>query len=115
MLPVASTRNTPPVGLTLDELAELRMLEDELGTLEAELGMLELERTDELLGMLELERELGITEDDELGRLEPGILEELPQPAVNPKGEGWLAQVVLEIQLLLFSYPQPLVVVTQTG
>jgi len=113
MLPVASTRNTPPVGLTLDELAELGMLEDE--RTDELLGMLELERTDELLGMLELERELGITEDDELGRLEPGILEELPQPAVNPKGEGWLAQVVLEIQLLLFSYPQPLVVVTQTG
>ena len=91
MLPVASTRKTPP-GLTLDELAER--------------GILELERTDELLGILELERELGITEDDELGRLELTLdttLDELPHAAVTPKGEGWLAQVVLEIQLLLFS------------
>lgn len=88
MLPVASTRKTPP-GLTLEELA-----------------ILELERTDELLGILELERELGITEDDELGRLELTLdttLDELPHAAVTPKGEGWLAQVVLEIQLLLFS------------
>lgn len=92
MLPVASTLKTPPVGLTLDELAEL--------------GTLELERTDELAGMIELEVELGVTEDDELGRLEltlDKMLDELPQAAVTPKGEGWLAQVVLEIQLLLFS------------
>lgn len=92
MLPVASTLKTPPIELTLDELAEL--------------GTLELERTDELAGMIELEVELGVTEDDELGRLEltlDGMLDELPQAAVTPKGEGWLAQVVLEIQLLLFS------------
>jgi hypothetical protein len=88
MLPVASTANTPPVVGTLDELAELGALE---------LGTLELERT-----------ELGT--DDELGRLEElPILEELPmldgevQLAVKPNGEGWLAQVALEIQLLLFS------------
>lgn len=53
----------------------------------------------------ELERELleGIN-DDELERLlELNTLDELPQAAVTPKGEGWLAHVVLEIQLLLFS------------
>lgn len=87
MLPVASTRNTPP-GLTLDVLEEL-----------TELGVLE---RDELIE-LRLERELGIIEDDELERLELTTLDELPQAAVTPKGEGWLAQVVLEIQLLLFS------------
>ena len=101
MLPVASTRNTPP-GATLEELLELG-------------GVLEREELTELLITLALERELleGINEEElerldgineeELERLELTTLDELPQAAVTPKGEGWLAQVVLEIQLLLFS------------
>lgn len=94
ILPVASTRNTPP-GATLDELEELT----ELG------GVLERDELTELLITLtlELELELGITEDDELERLELTTLDELPQAPVTPKGEGWLVQVALEIQLLLFS------------
>lgn len=63
----------------------------------------------------ELERELleggNTTDDEELERLDGAIeLEEIPQPgaAVKPKGDGWVVQVDLEIQLLLFSYPQPL-------
>jgi hypothetical protein len=36
-------------------------------------------------------------------------------PPVTPKGEGWLVQVAREIQLLLFSYPQPLWVFTHNG
>lgn len=97
MLPVASTRNTPP-GLTLEVLEEL-----------TELGVLERDELIELLItlILELERELGVTEEDELERLELTTLEttldELPHTPVTPKGEGWLAQVVREIQLLLFS------------
>jgi hypothetical protein len=88
--------NTPPEG-TLDVLEEL-----------IELGVLERDELIELLLtlILELERELGVIEDDELERLELTLdttLEELPQAAVTPKGEGWLAQVALEIQLLLFS------------
>lgn len=83
----------------LEELTELGVLErDELIEL-----TLELERE---LGITEddkLERELGITEDDELERLELTTLDEFTQAAVKPKGDGWLAQVVLEIQLLLFS------------
>lgn len=53
----------------------------------------------------ELERELlDGTKDDELERLlELNTLDELPQAAVTPKGEGWLVQVALDIQLLLFS------------
>jgi hypothetical protein len=34
---------------------------------------------------------------------------------VIPNGDGWLVQVAREIQLLLFSYPQPLCVVTHRG
>lgn len=74
-----------------------------------ELGVLERDELIELLItlILELERELGVTEDDELERLELTTLEttldELPHTPVTPKGEGWLAQVVREIQLLLFS------------
>lgn len=93
MLPVASTRNTPP-GATLEELEELT----ELG------AVLERDELTELLITLALERELleGIRED-ELERLELTRLDELLQAPVTPNGEGWLAQVVLEIQLLLFS------------
>lgn len=104
ILPVASTRKTPP-GLTLDRLEELI----ELGVLEREelieLGVLERDELIKLLLtlILELERELGGTEDDELERLELTTLDELPHTPVTPKGAGWLAQVVLEIQLLLFS------------
>jgi len=70
-----------------------------------ELGVLERDELIELLLtlILELERELGVTEDDELERLELTTLDELPHTPVTPKGDGWLVQVVLEIQLLLFS------------
>lgn len=80
MLPVASTRNTPP-GLTLDRLEEL-----------IELGVLERDELIELLVTLtlELERELleGISEDELERLLELNTLEELPHTPVTPKGEG---------------------------
>jgi hypothetical protein len=87
-----------------------------------ELGVLEREELIEL-GVLEREEliELGVLEREELVALEreldteDGALDETPQTPVTPNGEGWLAQVVLEIQLLLFSYPQPLAVVTHNG
>lgn len=47
--------------------------------------------------------------------LESGVLlAELPLPSM-PKGAGCAAQVLREIQLWLFSQPQPLWVVTQSG
>jgi len=54
---------------------------------------------------------------EELDRIELELNEELDRPhePTTPKGEGWLVQVDAEIQLLLFSYPQPLCVETQTG
>lgn len=105
ILPVASTLNTPPGGVTLEVLEELT----ELGVLEreelTELGVLEREELIEL-GVLEREEliELGVLEREELTELLVTLtLDETPQLAVTPKGEGWLVQVVLEIQLLLFS------------
>ena len=111
MLPVASTANTPPGPVT-----ELVLDEDLLDTLEELTELLVVTMLDEL------ERELldgGNTEDEELERLDVVTLEleDTPQPgaAVKPNGEGCEVQVDLEIQLLLFSYPQPLWVVTHTG
>lgn len=54
---------------------------------------------------------------EELDRIELELNDELdkPQLPTTPKGDGWLVQVDVEIQLLLFSYPQPLCVETQTG
>ena len=63
MLPVASTRNTPPAGTLerLDELTELGVLErDELMELLIELGVLE---RDELIELL---IELGVLEREQL-------------------------------------------------
>lgn len=102
ILPVPSTRNTPGVDGTLEELVELR-----------ELAMDELT---ELLVMLTLELELelklelldGGSDDDELERLDGALLpgtEDVPQfgAATTPNGDGCEAQVEREIQLLLFS------------
>lgn len=85
------------IGTELDERTELEL------TTGTELE----ERTElELLvsGVLELERELLVNGADELGLLlELGArLDELAQ-AVTPKGDGWLAQVVRDTQLLPFS------------
>ena len=114
ILPELSTLKTPDVGGRLDELDELT----ELGVLERdelieeliELGVLE---RDELIEEL---IELGVLERDELIELgTEDALDEIPHAPVTPKGEGWLVQVAGEIQLRLFSYPQPLVVVTHRG
>lgn len=73
---------------------------------------LELVAGAELDERMELELVAGA---DELERLVVMItLDELPQ-LVRPYGAGWLVQVVRDTQLLPFSYPQPLVVVTHTG
>lgn len=64
------------------------MLDELLATLDDETA------TDEL--------ELAGTLDDELGQ---------DAPPTMPKGAGWLVQVLREIQLRLFSQPQPLWVV----
>ena len=109
--------NTPPGGTT----TELLLDEDLLDKLEERIELLVVIALDELGRELlvvttldELGRELlVVTTLDELGRelldggrtddeLERGI-EELVQAPVTPKGAGWLAQVALEIQLLLFS------------
>jgi len=54
---------------------------------------------------------------DELERIELELNDELDneQPPMTPKGDGWVVQVEVEIQLLLFSYPQPLWVEVHTG
>lgn len=117
-LPWAFTRNTPVPGFAtlelerelddgteLDERIELELM---IGTeLELTTGTELEERTElELLvsGVLELERELLVNGADELGLLlELGArLDEVAQP-VTPKGDGWLAQVVRDTQLLPFS------------
>ena len=96
--------NTPPGGTT----TELLLDEDLLDKLEERIELLVVIALDELGREL-----LVVTTLDELGRelldggrtddeLERGI-EELVQAPVTPKGVGWLAQVALEIQLLLFS------------
>lgn len=88
---VSSTLVTPPELTELEErelLDEERML-DELTEVE-ELDLIELEVSDEL----------------ETGQ--PGLL-------TTPNGDGCVVQVAREIQLLLFSYPHPLCVVTHKG
>ncbi len=88
---VNSTLVTP---LELTELAERELLDEE--------RMLD-ELTDiEELDLIELEL------SDELDAGQPGLL-------ITPNGDGCVAQVVREIQLLLFSYPHPLCVVTHKG
>jgi len=118
MLPVESTRNIPLV-LGLDELEERGTLlldtialDEELRTLLLATIALDEERGTLLLdSTIELDEELRIlldtTELDELGneleRTELLTTLELVQAPVTPNGDGWLAQVALEIQLLLFS------------
>ena len=89
----------PVPWLTL--LAEVATLE--LAILE--LTRLELATDDELL--LEL-----IALDGVLDATLEGADEAAP---TIPNGAGWLVQVRAEIQLLLFSQPQPLWVVTHSG
>lgn len=79
-----------PATTLLEELLDEETIEEELLELTLEL-LLELTvELDELLGALEL-------------------------PPTMPKGAGCELQVLREIQLLLLSQPQPLVVVTQSG
>jgi hypothetical protein len=62
---------------------------------------------DEMLLTKELLLEIAAALDELLG-----VLEVLPS---IPKGEGCDVHVLREIQLALFSQPQPLVVVTHSG
>lgn len=119
MLPVVSTRNTPPllevleddeleVELLLDELEDVLEVLDELDELEV---LPPEEPVDELLE--ELLEELEDVLDDELeeellDELEDELLEELGQLLITPPLPDWLLQVVRPIQLWLFSQPQPL-------
>lgn len=76
--------------LLLDDRLEALLLDGTLeGTLLDEMLVDEDEVATELDGTLD---ELVVTE-----------LDATPQPATTPKGEGWEAQVVLEMQLLPFS------------
>lgn len=91
----------------LELLAELVLL-DATELDESELDATELDATELLLlGELTLEATLELLET----RLEV-VLELLP---TMPKGAGWALQVLAEIQLWLFSQPQPLWVVTHRG
>ena len=71
-----------------------------------------------------LEEELELLLDDELELLELELLEELlldeelleeEPPPTTPYGAGWDSQVLREIQLWLFSQPQPLCVFRHKG
>ena len=104
ILPVASTRNTPPP------------LEDDELVLDVELLLVELVELDEVL-LVELEEvlEVLLVELDEvlevLDELVDEVLEELEelgQLLITPPLPDWLLQVVRPIQLWLFSQPQPL-------
>jgi hypothetical protein len=75
---------------------------------------------DELAGGVELATEegavlLGVLLAGVLlaGLLLAGVL--LVPPPTMPKGAGWALQVLAEIQLLLFSYPQPELVTAHSG
>lgn len=85
--------------LMTDELLLITELltSDELLT-ELELGGTRLDETLEDEGDVATELD-ETTEDEEL----VAALELTPQPATTPKGEGWLAQVAVVIQLLPFS------------
>ena len=80
-------------------ITPLALLLDELTLLE--------ERTEELLEemTLLLDDERILEEIDELDFIELELSDELdkPQLPTTPNGDGWLAQVATEIQLLLFS------------
>jgi len=78
------------------EATLLELTLDELLTTEEELLLTEEE-------LLTTEEELDLT------------LELLAESPTMPKGAGCDAQVLREIQLLPFSYPQPPVVVTHSG
>lgn len=57
---------------------------------------------------------LGTDDDERL--VDAGVLLAVEdEPPIMPKGAGCAAQVAAAIQLLLFSQPQPFVVVTQIG
>lgn len=112
MLPVVSTRNTPP-PLEDDELVldvELLLVElDEVLLVELdEVLLVELEEVLEVL-LVELDEVLEVLDelvDEVLEELEE--LEELGQLLITPPLPDWLLQVVRPIQLWLFSQPQPL-------
>lgn len=83
-------------------LEEIMLLLDEERMLEE--TILEETGLEEITLLLDDERMLEeIIELDELSLIE--LDEELsgPQPLIKPNSEGWLAQVAMEIQLLLFS------------
>lgn len=102
------------LGTELDVVATLELLG---ATDERELGAIELVvATEELLGATE-ERELGATElvvatDELLGTTDE---RELELGAMLEDPPTTLIQVEREIQLLLFSQPQPLWVLTHRG
>jgi hypothetical protein len=76
----------------------------------------ELIRLDETLELIRLEELLDLGTLLELGALlDLGALELTPPHTSPPWLDGWVVQVLLDIQLLLFSQPQPLCVVTQDG
>lgn len=107
------SKRTPGVTLDTDEL------ERELGATEELLLGTELELVAilELLGAID-ERELGVTElvvatDELLGVIDERELE--PGAILLDDSPTTLIQVEREIQLLLFSQPQPLWVVTHRG
>lgn len=83
--------------LTTDELLLIieLLLSDEL-LIELELGGIRLDETLEDEG--EVAVELIETTDEE--ELVVAVLELIPQFETAPKGEGWLVQVAVEIQLL---------------
>ena len=74
-----------------------------------------LDAMDEILVTTELEDELLV----ELEALPGAMLLDtellVAQVPATPKGEGWLVQVLREMQLLPFSYLPPLCVVTHNG
>lgn len=76
----------------------------------------ELIKLDETLELIRLEELLERGALLELGALlDLGALELTPPHTKPPWLDGWVVQVLLEMQLLLFSQPQPLVVVTHDG
>lgn len=101
--PLAVAFGITPLALLLDELTLLDERIDEL--LEETILLLEERILDELNTL------------DELERIELELIDELDnaQPPTTPNGDGWVVHVEVEIQLLLFSYPQPLWAEVQTG
>jgi hypothetical protein len=102
--PLAVALGITPLALLLEEL---RLLEERIEEL-----------LEEIMLLLDEERILEeLNTVEELDRIELELNDELDNPhePTTPKGDGWLVQVDVDIQLLLFSYPQPLCVEMQTG